>query len=82
MNWNKWNRWIHRDLGYLFFGMSLVYGVSGIALNHGVARHWDPGIVTRSEELVFPGELNREEFNREMLEQILDLTGEKKNYKN
>ncbi len=34
MNWRKWNRWIHRELGFLFFGMTIIYGISGIALNH------------------------------------------------
>ncbi len=32
--WRKWFRVVHRDFGYLFFGLTLVYSVSGIALNH------------------------------------------------
>ncbi|MEE4176923.1 MAG: PepSY-associated TM helix domain-containing protein [Bacteroides sp.] len=40
MNIRKLNRAVHRDLGYFFFGMSIIYGLSGIALNH---RHeWNP----------------------------------------
>lgn len=62
--------------------MTLVYAISGIALNHGVARHWDPGIITRSESYLYPGPLVKEEVDREVIEQILDLTGEKNNYKN
>lgn len=38
--WRKWNRVIHRDLGYLFFGMAIIYGLSGIALNH--IKDWNP----------------------------------------
>ncbi len=30
----KWMRIIHRDLGYLMVGMCLVYGISGMLLNH------------------------------------------------
>ena len=30
----KWFRIIHRELGYVFAGMLLVYAISGIALNH------------------------------------------------
>ncbi|PID89454.1 MAG: hypothetical protein CSA05_00615 [Bacteroidia bacterium] len=36
----KWNRIIHRDLGYFFFGMILIYSLSGIALNH--IKDWNP----------------------------------------
>ncbi len=30
----RWNNAIHRDLGYFFFGMTLIYAISGIILNH------------------------------------------------
>ena len=81
MNWRKVNRWIHRELGFLFFGMSIIYGVSGIALNHGVARHWNPGIVSRSESFSYHSPLTKAEVNREVIEDILEITGEKKSYK-
>ena len=81
MNWRKVNRWIHRELGFLFFGMSIIYGVSGIALNHGVARHWNPGIVSRSESFSYKSPLTKAEINRVVIEDILDITGEKKSYK-
>ncbi|MBU1368780.1 MAG: hypothetical protein KJ578_13075 [Bacteroidetes bacterium] len=48
--WRKWNRAIHRDFGYLFFGMTVIYALSGIAINH---RHdWNPNYVIISEEIV------------------------------
>jgi hypothetical protein len=81
MGWRKWNRWIHRELGYLFFGMTIVYGVSGIALNHFVARHWDPGIVSRSESFIYPTSITKSSVNRELIEEILQMTGEEKNFK-
>ncbi len=33
-------RWLHRELGFLAVGLTLVYAVSGIAVNH--IHHWDP----------------------------------------
>jgi hypothetical protein len=30
---------LHREIGFLVVGLTIVYGVSGIALNH--AHHWD-----------------------------------------
>lgn len=57
MNLRKWNRIIHRDLGYFFVGMCLIYGLSGIALNH--LRNWNPDyiITTRSITVHDPGSL-------------------------
>ena len=81
MSWRKLNRWIHRELGFLFFGMSIIYGLSGIALNHGAARHWNPGIVSRSESFTYHQALTKSSVNREVVEEILNITGEKKNYK-
>jgi uncharacterized protein len=30
----RWNNALHRDLGYLAFGMTIIYALSGIILNH------------------------------------------------
>jgi len=30
----RWNNAVHRDLGYFFFGMTIIYALSGILLNH------------------------------------------------
>ncbi|MFH1160795.1 MAG: PepSY-associated TM helix domain-containing protein [bacterium] len=30
----RWNNAIHRDIGYLAFGMTIIYALSGIVLNH------------------------------------------------
>lgn len=40
MNWRRINNALHRDIGYFFFGMTIIYGLSGIALNH--ISDWDP----------------------------------------
>ena len=34
MKWRKWNIIIHRDLGYLCFGLTILYVISGVAVNH------------------------------------------------
>ena len=36
----KWSRILHRDLGFFFFGISIIFGLSGIALNH--IGDWNP----------------------------------------
>ena len=49
MKWRKWNRIIHRDLGYIFFGMSIIYGLSGIALNH--LHNWNPDYIIKTRTI-------------------------------
>jgi hypothetical protein len=39
MRWRPALFWLHRDLGYLAFGLTVVYALSGIAVNH--RHHWD-----------------------------------------
>lgn len=48
MKLRKLNRSIHRDLGYIFFFMTLIYGLSGIALNH--LDDWNPSYIINSKE--------------------------------
>ena len=40
MNWRRLNNVLHRDIGYLAVGLSIVYGVSGVAVNH--KADWNP----------------------------------------
>ena len=40
MNWRRLNNVLHRDIGYLAVGLTVVYGVSGLAVNH--VRDWNP----------------------------------------
>ena len=38
--WRSWVRSLHRDAGYLAVGLTLVYAISGLAVNH--IPDWDP----------------------------------------
>ena len=38
--WRRWNTVLHRDLGYLVAGLTLVYAISGLAVNH--MANWNP----------------------------------------
>ena len=40
MKWRRLNTVLHRDIGYLGVGLSLVFGISGLALNH--RADWNP----------------------------------------
>jgi len=38
--WRKWNNILHRDIGYLAVGLTIVFAISGIAVNH--VSDWNP----------------------------------------
>jgi uncharacterized protein len=53
MAWRQWNNALHRDLGYLCAGLTLVYVVSGIAVNH--VGDWNPNYrIERSVRQITP----------------------------
>jgi len=44
----KWSRILHRDIGYFFIGTTLIYALSGIALNH--MGDWNPNYTVDVDE--------------------------------
>ena len=44
----KWSRILHRDIGYFFIGTTIIYGLSGIALNH--MNDWNPNYKVETEQ--------------------------------
>jgi len=75
--WRKWFRVIHRDFGYLFFGVTLVYAISGIAINH--LDDWNPNYIITTKNI--QTELRPGAEKGEILG-MLEEYGEHKNYKN
>jgi hypothetical protein len=63
----KWLRIIHRDLGFLMVGLCLVYGVSGVLLNHINGK--DPAYKTETRTITFANGLFKDDiinrWNRE-----------------
>lgn len=49
MRLRKLNRLVHRYLGYFFFGMTIIYAISGIAINH--LDDWNPNFSVTTKEL-------------------------------
>jgi len=41
--WRAWLRAFHRDVGYLIVGLTFVYALSGLAINH--VADWNPNFV-------------------------------------
>jgi len=53
IRWHKLNVVLHRDVGYLAFALTIVYGVSGLAVNH--RADWNPSFrATKTSLTVAP----------------------------
>jgi hypothetical protein len=51
IKWRPWLRAIHRDVGYFVVGLTFIYALSGLAVNH--IADWDPNFhqIDRTHEL-------------------------------
>ncbi len=79
MKWRKWNRIIHRDVSYFFFGMVIIYALSGIALNH--MRDWNPSYIISTEEKTANFDSTKTELTESEVLNILAMFDEQDNYK-
>ena len=79
MTIRKLIRVLHRDLGYFFFGLSIIYAVSGIALNH--IRDFNPNYSIRHYNLQLPGPVDEEAVDEEWVRGILEEYEIKQDYK-
>jgi len=82
MKIRKLVRVLHRDLGYIFFGMTIIYSVSGIAINH--INDWNPNYIITTKKILVNKELiaSSVSMSEKEVRTILEEIGESKNYKN
>ncbi|HUH01109.1 MAG TPA: PepSY-associated TM helix domain-containing protein [Kofleriaceae bacterium] len=68
--WRAWLRAVHRDVGYLAIGLTVIYAVSGIAINH--IDDWNPNFKASEEthQLALPLPTEEEPAMREVLRQL------------
>lgn len=69
-NWRATVRSWHRDLGYLLVGLTFVYAISGLAVNH--IADWDPNFQSYRtvRQLRTPLPTEERELTREVLQQL------------
>jgi hypothetical protein len=68
--WRRWNTAIHRDLGYLCAGLTLVYAVSGLAVNH--RADWNPSYRITRRTVAVPVEGRLEQPTPQRVAAVLD----------
>ena len=75
----KWSRILHRDLGYFFIGTSIIYGLSGIALNH--LKDWNPNYSVEIKEFKTDINLAKSPETKNNIRFLLDEIDDFDNYK-
>lgn len=80
MKWRKWNNIVHRDLGYLCFGLTIIYVISGVAVNH--IDIWNPSYTIERVESRLQKPLPAGPAGPETIAAILAELGETGQYKN
>jgi len=75
----KWMRILHRDIGFFFVGTSLIYGFSGIALNH--LKDWNPSYYVSTKDFTFEENLSKTSVTKEKVLTLVDQIDDRDNYK-
>lgn len=78
-NIRKWSRILHRDFGFFFIGTALIYGISGIALNH--MSDWDPNYSVELKQFTSSIPLHASNQIKSNILQLLDEIDNRDNYK-
>lgn len=75
----KWSRILHRDIGYFFIGTTIIYALSGIALNH--MSDWNPNYSVEVKTFHSELPLDKSDQIRSHIDLLLEEIDHKENYK-
>ena len=75
----KWSRILHRDIGYFFIGTTILYGISGIALNH--LSDWNPNYSVEIKSFTTDLNLENSPSVKTTILALLDNIDDSDNYK-
>ena len=80
IQWRRWIRVIHRDLGYFFVALSIIYGLSGIAVNH--INDWNPNYIIKTKTIKTNIPTDKNQIDKHTVSDVLKKFGEEDSYKN
>ncbi|MFN3840165.1 MAG: PepSY-associated TM helix domain-containing protein [Cyclobacteriaceae bacterium] len=66
----------HRDAGYFFSSLIIIYCLSGIALNH--VDEWNPDFIIEKKEIRVPKNYSTDNLTPELISAFSQLAGEQK----
>jgi len=79
MKWRRWLVVLHRDVGYFFAGVVVLYAISGIAVNH--ADDWNPNFIIDRRDITLNLPRERSKITAEGVVACLSPIGEVENYR-
>ena len=68
-NWFRLNRNLHRDIGYFCIGMTIIFCVSGIAVNHN--DDWNPNYKVVRDVIQVPATQWDDVNDRNLIQQVM-----------
>ncbi len=76
LRWRKWLRSLHRDFGYIAVGLTFIYALSGLAVNH--IADWDPNFENyeRDFQVAIPLPTDDDEAAARIVQQHAKIEGE------
>jgi hypothetical protein len=78
--WRRWLRAIHRDIGYILTGLTVIYAVSGIAVNH--TGDWNPNYVIEKKTILLQLSDQDKSTTQSIVIAIMTKTGDEEKLKN
>ena len=81
MKWRRLNYIFHRDIGYLCIGLTLIYAVSGIVVNH-ISHSFNPSYTIEHSETTIEPVSKETKPDMALVDSILQQLGEKGAFKN
>lgn len=76
IRWRPWLRALHRDFGYVAVGLTFIYALSGLAVNH--LADWDPNFENYEREFAVaaPLPVDDDEEAARIVQEQAGITGE------
>ena len=71
MKFRRLIRILHRDIGYVAFGLTIIYSISGIAVNH--VNDWNPNYIITKDTLAITSGLDSTMTSEILKSKLLDL---------
>ena len=79
MRLRRLNNILHRDFGYFFAGTTVIYAISGLAVNH--MSDWNPNFIIHRQEVEVKTLDSHEAVTTDWVMGVLKPLGEQENYR-
>ena len=79
MRLRRINNIVHRDLGYFFAGTTLIYAVSGLAVNH--VDDWNPSFVVHRDRVDVSAPVEPSQVTKQWVMDVLTPLGARHDYR-